>query len=187
MGIRMVLFVSICLVVASYFFIWEKNIFTEQQISDTEKYAREMIHRLDRFRDNWNKILDHLVDDRLSTNRDLDLLTPETKELALEFLAAAEKEGYQIFITEWWRSQERHDMLYEQWRTIPWPIVTRTQTSTHLKWTSFDIAFEPKVYGTAYPDDEQLWTELWELWESLGLRRWWCRRNPDKPHFQNGR
>ena len=183
----MVLFVSICLLVASYFFVLDKKVFSEKHISDTEQYAKEMIHRLDRFRENWNKILDHLVDDRLSTNRDLDLLTPETKALALEFLALAEQEGYAVFITEWWRSQERHDHLYEQWRTTPGSVVTWTKTSTHSKWTSFDIAFDPKVYGAAYPDDEQLWTDLWELWESLGLRRWWRRRNPDKPHFQNGR
>lgn len=181
------MFASICLVVASYFTVFEKRIPTTEQLSNPEELAKEFISRMDRLRVNWPKVLDHLVDDRLSTNRDLDLLTPETQELALEFLALAEQEWYQIFITEWWRSQERHDQLYEQWRSTPWPVVTWTSYSNHSEWTAFDIAFDPKVYGSAYPNDEELWTSIWELWESIGLRRWWRWRNPDKPHFQNGR
>lgn len=39
------------------------------------------------------------------------------------------------------RSQERQDWLYEQGRTRPWKVVTRTRTSNHKDGKAVDIVF----------------------------------------------
>ncbi len=127
------------------------------------------------------------VDIELTTiDRDLDNLTPETKQLALDFLELARESGYYLFVTEWKRSLERQKALYDQWRTQPGPVVSWTMNSRHIRGTAFDVAFEPAYHGTAYPSNDTLRTAIWEIWESLGLTRWGRWRNPDKPHFQNG-
>ena len=153
----------------------------------TTEQANNFIERFNRFARNSSALLEHIVDDRMVANRNLDLLTPETRALALEFLELAKQEWHDIFITETRRSQERQDMLYEQGRTTPGNRVTWTKVSSHTKWIAIDFAFEPSVYGSAYPDDEKLRAEVWALGESVGFRRWGRWRMPDKPHLQNGR
>lgn len=171
MGIRMVLFVSICLLLVSV-------VRFQDEIRDfVTPRALEIIN---------TRVSVPIDPDAVLTppDRDLSKLTPETKELALEFLELAEQEWYHLLITEWRRDPERQQALYNQWRTKPGKVVTWTMDSRHLEWIAFDVAFEPAYHGTAYPDDEQLRLEIGELWESLWLIRWWRRRRPDKPHFQ---
>lgn len=127
------------------------------------------------------------VDIGLTTaDRDLNNLTPETKLLAEQFLTLAQEAWYNLFITEWLRSEERQLALYNKGRTQPWNIVTWTMNSRHLRGIAFDVAFQPAYHGSAYPEDPELREAIGEIGESLWLIRWWRWRRPDKPHFQNG-
>jgi len=121
-----------------------------------------------------------------NTDRDINNLTIETKSLAEELIALAKDEWYYIFITEWLRTAERQQALYDQWRTQPWSVVTWTLNSRHLRGIAFDVAFETAYHWSAYPSDPAIREAVGELWESLWLIRWWRWRNPDMPHFQYG-
>lgn len=113
--------------------------------------------------------------------RGLDKLTPEFKE-KVEFFINDDKIKDKIFITESYRSQERQNELYSQWRTTPWPVVTWTKISEHTKGTAIDIAFNWKEL---YPKDIYLWKEVAEVANEYGIDwgfdLWWT----DKPHFQD--
>lgn len=70
---------------------------------------------------------------------DLDELSPKTRELAIEFLERCEESGLSVRIRETYRTQARQNMLYEQGRTTPGPIVTWTKNSKHNMRRAFDI------------------------------------------------
>lgn len=119
------------------------------------------------------------------SNRNINDLTPNTREKYLKFIELARSRyWYSVFITDGLRTQAEQNALYAQGRTTPWPIVTWTTNSNHLYWIAFDVAFNapqqlyPEIWGIE-------WTRLWEIAEELDLDRWYAMRGIDSPHFQN--
>lgn len=114
-------------------------------------------------------------------NRDINNLAYPFKDKVKKFLEDKRIKN-KVFITEWYRSQERQNYLYQQWRTRKWPIVTWTLNSNHTKWTAIDIAFH---WNELYPTDHNKWKEVWEVanqyWIDWGYDLW----QRDKPHFQD--
>lgn len=121
------------------------------------------------------------IPDRDSSKLELDL-----QIILEEFLVKTKEAGYHVLVTEWLRSQERHAALYAQWRTKPGNKVTWIEHSKHQDWLAFDIAFDPKVHGSTYPENTALRESVGEIWEDLWLIRWGRWRRPDRPHFQLG-
>lgn len=114
-------------------------------------------------------------------------LEEKTAYLSSKFIATAkERWWYDIFITEWFRTQERQQKLYAQWRTKPWKIVTYVDwvnnLSDHQLWIAFDIAFRG---DTLYPKDNKIWNNLADLATELWLKSWWKEWWRDRPHFRN--
>jgi len=126
--------------------------------------------------------------------KSLDELTPETKALAVQFLAAAnaalKADGLAVWVTETYRPQKRQDELYAQGRINRGDIVTRTRHSRHTQRTAFDVAFKSAVWWKRgvdpYKGHDEAWERIGKIGESLGLH-WggrWAQR--DLPHFQVG-
>lgn len=88
-----------------------------------------------------------------------------------------------IFITEWWRSQERQDYLYSLWRTAPGNIVTWTQDSKHTQWLAVDIAF--RVWELYPPTSSQQRIDVANVFKKYGRVRGGDRTTvKDYPHFE---
>jgi hypothetical protein len=117
-------------------------------------------------------------------DKDLSKLDPAVAQAAKLLMLQSKHVGLHIFITEWWRSSDRQRALYAQGRTTPGKIVTWTLKSHHMTGRAFDIAFDPKIYGTTYPDDQKLRMQVGEIGESLWLQRWGRWKTRDMAHFQ---
>lgn len=113
------------------------------------------------------------------TNRDLSLLNPDFKKKVDWFLSEA---GDKIFVTEWYRTQERQNYLYSLWRTQPWQVVTWTRNSEHTKGRAIDIAFK---WAELYPRDMYKWREIADIAEKYGIDWGEDLWGTDKPHFQD--
>lgn len=105
--------------------------------------------------------------------------------LSREFIRKAqEKYWYDIFVTEWLRTQERQQELYSRGRIKPWKIVTHVdwvnQISDHQIWNAIDIWFRGKFL---YPQDNKVWDNISTLAGELGMKSWWKEWKRDKPHF----
>ena len=117
-------------------------------------------------------------------DRDLRKLKKSVRESRRIMEKRCKDQGIHIFVTEGKRTQHRQKELYAQGRTKPGKVVTWTMHSRHLIGDAFDIAFEPKVHGSLYPNDNKLREKVGKIWEEAGLERWWRRKTQDKPHFQ---
>lgn len=82
-------------------------------------------------------------DDSLKINRDLSLLAPKVKELALAALADCHKAGYQMEVFEAFRSPQRQLQLYTLGRTSRGKVVTNAYSwySFHQYGLAVDIAY----------------------------------------------
>ena len=118
----------------------------------------------------------------MKSNRDIEKLDPLFKKKVQEFLTDVNHDKEIIFITEWWRSQERQDELYAQGRTTPWNIVTWVKVSDHQKWLCIDIAFH---WGTLYPTDPKVWQKVANLAKKYHIDWGYDLWEVDKPHFQD--
>lgn len=121
------------------------------------------------------------VDNPYSIISDLDHLTPDTKELALEFLERCEAEGLPVKIVETYRTQERQDRLYAQGRNEDGNVVTWTENSMHTKRRAFDIAKQ----GSDPYGDLEFFERCAEIGTDIGLTAGHYWRVKDSPHFQN--
>ena len=113
---------------------------------------------------------------------DLDELSPNTRELAIEFLNRCEENGLDVRITETYRTQARQDILYEQGRTIPGSIVTWTKNSKHTERRAFDIAKNntDDPYG-----DLEFFRKCAEIGREVGLTPgYYFEGNQDMPHYE---
>ena len=112
---------------------------------------------------------------------DLDQLTPKTRRVALEFLAACQRQGLNVKITETYRSQKRQEALYAQGRTKPGSIVTWTKKSRHSQRYAFDICKNgPRPY-----EDDNFFKQCADIGKNLGLTPgYYWTSNPDPGHFQ---
>lgn len=118
-------------------------------------------------------------------SRDITLLHPELKEIAVKFLAECNKQGLPVLITETWRTQAEQDKLYAQGRTEPGSIVTNCKypKSAHCWGVAFD--FCRNVKGREYEDGDSFFKKAGAIGKSLGLA-WggdWAGF-VDKPHLE---
>lgn len=124
----------------------------------------------------------------IKPNRDWSILDPDFREKVKLWLEDVNKNTWsKIFITEGWRSQERHDGLWAigrtiNWKKTKWPKVTRTRRSKHLVWLAVDIAFKGKEL---YPSSNSTRETIWLIANKYGIDRGYDLRKRDKPHFQN--
>lgn len=88
----------------------------------------------------------------------------------------------EIYITESWRSPQRQDELYAQWRTTSWEIVTRTTHSNHEDWLAVDIAFR---WSELYPQDQSKRKQVATIAQKYWIDWGYDLRGKDKPHFQD--
>lgn len=116
--------------------------------------------------------------------RDIELLHPDLKAIALKFIEIAKGKGINVIISQTWRTKAEQDALYAQGRTTPGSIVTNAKYphSLHCWGVAFDVAviIDGKASWIAAHFDV-----LGPIGESLGLEwggRW--QNFPDKPHFQ---
>lgn len=117
--------------------------------------------------------------------KDLDELSPKTKELAIEFLEKCEKNGLSVKITETYRTQERQDMLYEQGRSTDGLIVTWTRNSKHTNRRAFDICedYTDDPYG-----DLEFFRRCAEIGKEVGLTPgYYFEESQDMPHYELNR
>lgn len=120
-------------------------------------------------------------------SRDLLSLDAPVRRRALRLLAAAQKQGVTLIVTQTFRSLKEQAALYAQGRTKPGKIVTYAPPgySWHNWRRAFDVAIQ------VYPGDPNLrdlydgpWEVVGDLGEAVGLEwggRW---ELPDRPHFQ---
>lgn len=115
----------------------------------------------------------------------LDELSPKTRGLANKFLERCEEEGLSVRITETYRTQERQDMLYEQGRITPGPVVTWTRNSKHSSRRAFDICEDntDDPYG-----DLEFFRKCAEIGKEVGLTPgYYFEGSQDMPHYELNR
>lgn len=144
-------------------------------------------------------------------SRDLNDLTPQTREKCIAFINACDERGIRVAIVETLRTRETQEAYYAQGRKPLeyvnllrhkaglWAItakenrrkVTKTMDSKHFHGTAFDVALV-REGGCTWNLKEDMndndiadYDEIGPIGESVGLTwggRWsW----PDRPHFQN--
>ncbi|WP_421927626.1 M15 family metallopeptidase [Lysinibacillus capsici] len=117
-----------------------------------------------------------------TTCRDISELLPAAQTACRLLFQECFKAGIKnIFITETYRSQERHKYLYEQGRTRPGNIVTWTLDSNHKSRLAWDIAVGPpqSLYDVA------ILNRVGDIARKLGIT-WggvWSAQI-DRPHFE---
>lgn len=112
------------------------------------------------------------------TDRDLSKLDENFRKKVEVFLELVSKD---IFITEWYRSQERQDYLYSLWRTVPGSKVTWVAKSKHTEGLAIDIAFNGDIL---YPSDAWVWRKIAKVAGYYGIDWGYDLWETDKPHFQ---
>ena len=95
------------------------------------------------------------VDDAApAVHRDTDALTPELRERLERVVERMRSEfGYDVRVTETYRSQARQDQLHAQGRTTDGPVVTWTRSSQHTLGRAADVMVnggydDPQAYAT---------------------------------------
>lgn len=117
--------------------------------------------------------------DVTKTIRDIFELTGPAQEACKIFLEECRKKGYDIFITETYRPQERQDYLYSIGRTRPGNKVTWTRNSRHTSRRAWDIACRgAKLY------DEAILKKCGDVAAKLGIIWGGNWSTPDTPHFE---
>lgn len=120
----------------------------------------------------------------MPTNEELILqLLPVVQTKVRDFLAKAKIAGFNIRITESYRTPQRQQELYNQGRSTPGPRVTNAMglpipQSNHCFKVAIDVVDTVKGYNID-------WEKLGKIGESCGLEwggRW--TQIVDKPHFQ---
>lgn len=114
---------------------------------------------------------------KIFPSKDLDLLHPKVKELALKFLDECKKDALlkdcEVKITQTLRSIDYQNQLYAQGRTKPGVKVTNAigGNSMHNYGVAFDFAiFKDKKYLTGQTKQEALfYSKAGEIGKKIGL------------------
>lgn len=113
----------------------------------------------------------------------IKILHPAIQPMVTKFLQVASSAGYNLRITDGYRTPERQQELYDQGRTKPGRIVTNAKgvpvaQSIHC----FQLAIDVVDAKNGYEID---WEKLGKIGEDCGLE-WGGRWSQiiDKPHFQ---
>lgn len=113
--------------------------------------------------------------------RDINALSPVAQKACRAFLAACEKEGLPVLITETYRSQARQDYLYAQGRTRAGKVVTWTRNSRHTGRMAWDVC--KNVKGQEYAD-AKFFAACGKIAKQLGITWGGTWDTPDQPHFE---
>lgn len=117
--------------------------------------------------------------------RDLNKLHPFVKKVAETFLAECKKQGFNIKISETFRSISRQDYLYAQGRTRPGNVVTDARGSLMSSYHQWGLAFDiyNDVPGDAY--NTSILNKAGTIGQKMSLE-WGGGRSgfKDSPHFQ---
>lgn len=112
--------------------------------------------------------------------RDITLLLPPLQQIAYEFESRADNIGYDIKITETFRTKEEQNKLYKQ---VPKVTTVEYPYSLHCFGLAFDICLNDSK--NPYPNDTKFWSEMGKIGKELGLGWGGDWTNPvDRPHFQ---
>jgi len=96
---------------------------------------------------------------------DLDRLREDVRLLAVDLLCHCKTElGFELRLTETYRSQERQNALYASGRTKPGAIITKTERSSHTQGRAFDVCVKGQN-----PFDISLLTKAGEYWMRNGF------------------
>lgn len=117
--------------------------------------------------------------DITTTVRDISELTTTAQKACRLFLSACRSAGYDIFLTETYRSKERQEYLYSLGRTRPGRIVTWTKNSRHISRRAWDIA----THG-ANLYDETILSRCGTIAARFGIIWGGNWGTPDTPHFE---
>ena len=123
----------------------------------------------------------HLAQVALYELKGIKALHPELKTIAINFLNSAYQKGFDLTITETFRTAAKQQEYYNQGRVSAGSIITNAKPlqSYHQFCLSFDVAFKG---AEPYPKNMDIWKKVGELGESMGLQ--WGGRFNDNPHFQ---
>ena len=99
-------------------------------------------------------------------SRDINLLTPETRNMYNELNRRAEEAEISFILTCGYRTQKEQDELYAKGRTASGKKVTWTRRSKHTKRIAFDVAVFKYGRISWEPRD---YLELGEIGKTLGL------------------
>ena len=117
------------------------------------------------------------------SSRDINRLTPETKEKYIAFEKEMNDAGIKFIVTSTVRTQAEQDALYAQGRSTPGNIVTNTRVSKHTSGEAFDIVLI--VDGKASWDaSNPNWIRAGKIGVDNGLRWGGMWSHPDYPHFE---
>lgn len=108
-------------------------------------------------------------------------LLPEVQAKADLLIDMCQMVGYDIRITQGYRSQSEQNEKYAQGRTKPGLIVTWTLKSKHTERRAFDYCFVGKE---PYPKDTGQYKKIADIGKSIGLTPGYYFKPKDKVHFQ---
>ena len=105
--------------------------------------------------------------------KDMSYLHPKVCNAALQAIKSCKEQGYPVTVVETYRTFERQGLLFEQGRSLPGEIVTKSQPgeSYHNYGLALDISPTNESIGLIF---ESLGFEWGARWESF----------KDMPHFQ---
>lgn len=113
-------------------------------------------------------------------------LKPKVRKLMEQFVKEAAKLGFEILVTQGYRSVEEQNRLYAQGRTMKGNIVTNARggQSNHNWGCAFDYCFlVNKKASYSLPDSA--WKKMADLGVKLGLEAgYYWKGFQDKPHLQ---
>lgn len=111
-------------------------------------------------------------------------LIPELELKCFNFIRDCLFAGYDIKITDGFRTYDQQKALYAKGRTKPGPKVTNAKpgTSLHEFGKAFDTAFNGSV---PYPNDDTKWKAVADIGTSCGLiSGFYFTTFKDRPHFE---
>lgn len=110
-------------------------------------------------------------------------LVPELEQKAKTFLNACYEAGYELRITQGYRSVAYQNQLYAQGRTKPGAIVTYAKggESKHNFGRAFDYCFMGKI---AYPKDNGQYKKIADIGMKCGLVAGYYFSKIDRLHFE---
>lgn len=129
----------------------------------------------------YQYVAKHLARVALYELKGIDALHWDLKPKCEMFLQACAKQGYNLRVTETFRTAALQNTYYAKGRTSPGSAITNAKglESYHQYGLAFDVAFQ----GTdPYPKQSEKWKAIGAIGESMGLK--WGGHFNDNPHFE---
>jgi len=114
-------------------------------------------------------------------------LDPSLRPLALALLETAWQDGIALVVVGGLRTLAEQQLLYDQGRTTPGPIVTNAPPGS--SWHNYGLAFDVAILAggaATYPNDADLWERVGASGKRVGLQ--WggdFATFKDRPHFEH--